>query len=111
MKIGIVTTWFERGAAYVSKQYLNLLEENHEVFIYARGGEGYAKGDPNWDSPNVTWGKKPLLQTNLTPIRRADLERWVRPPLFGSQLRFYHERFVQCTGSLLSVRPPQVSAA
>ena len=90
MKIGIVTTWFERGAAYVSKQYLNLLEENHEVFIYARGGEGYAKGDPNWDSPNVTWGKKPLLQTNLTPIRRADLERWVRRN--GIELVIFNEQ-------------------
>ena len=77
MKIGIITTWFERGAAYVSKQYQELLQENHEVFIYARGGEGYAKGDPNWDGPGVTWGKKPFLQTNLSPIRKADLVRWV----------------------------------
>ena len=33
MKVGIVTTWFERGAAYVSRQYAQLLEADHEVFI------------------------------------------------------------------------------
>jgi 1,2-diacylglycerol 3-alpha-glucosyltransferase len=43
MNIGIVTTWFERGASYVSLQYANLLKENNSVFIYARGGY-----DPNY---------------------------------------------------------------
>ncbi|QFU74612.1 glycosyltransferase [Halioglobus maricola] len=39
MKIGIVTTWYERGASYVSLQYAQqLFEEGHEVLIYARGG-------------------------------------------------------------------------
>lgn len=38
MNIGIVTTWFERGASYVSLQYANLLKENNTVFVYARGG-------------------------------------------------------------------------
>ena len=56
MKIGFVSTWFERGAAYVTKQYLNLLKENHEVFVYARGGEKYAIGDEEWDKSYVTWG-------------------------------------------------------
>jgi hypothetical protein len=32
--IGIVTTWFERGAAYVSKQFKDSLEKNGaKVFI------------------------------------------------------------------------------
>lgn len=39
MNIGLVTTWFERGAAYVSKAYLNSLKTDNNVFIYARGGE------------------------------------------------------------------------
>jgi len=77
MRIGIVTTWFERGAAYVSRQYCDLLKEEHEVFIYARGGESYAKGDLLWDLPNVTWGKKPYLQTNSSPMRKGDFKRWV----------------------------------
>lgn len=59
MRIGIVTTWFERGAAYVSKQYMrNLIKEGHDVYIYARGGEHMARNDPNWDKPYVTWGLK-----------------------------------------------------
>lgn len=58
MNIGIVTTWFERGAAYVSRAYKEVLEEDHQVFIYARAGEKYAIGDPLWDGPNVTWGTR-----------------------------------------------------
>src|SRR5690554_910288 len=39
MNIGIVSTWFERGAAYVSVQYANTLKnDGANVFIYARGG-------------------------------------------------------------------------
>ena len=37
MHIGIVTTWFERGAAYVSRQYRDALAGQHTVFIFARG--------------------------------------------------------------------------
>ena len=58
MNIGIVTTWFERGAAYVSRQYMEVLQKTDEVFIYARGGEKYEVGNPKWDLPNVHWGKK-----------------------------------------------------
>lgn len=58
MRIGFVSTWFERGAAYVTKQYADLLEkEGHDIYIYARG-ESYAIGNPKWDLPNVEWGKK-----------------------------------------------------
>lgn len=36
MNVGIVTTWFERGAAYVSRQYLEALrsDSNNSVYIY-----------------------------------------------------------------------------
>jgi len=57
MNIGIVTAWLERGAAYVSRAYAETFSKEHKVFIYARGGEYYAKGDPNWDMDYVTWGK------------------------------------------------------
>lgn len=64
MNIGFVTTWFERGAAYVTRQYACILEKKgHKVFIYARG-EQYAVGNPKWDRENVTWGKK-LYDTNI----------------------------------------------
>lgn len=56
MNIGIVTTWFERGAAYVSKAYRDVLARNHNVFVYARCGESYARNDPNWNRDYVTWG-------------------------------------------------------
>lgn len=55
MKIGIVTTWFERGAAYVSRTYKNMLErEGHEVFIYARGGEEEKVSGEKWNETYVT---------------------------------------------------------
>lgn len=54
MNIAIVTTWFERGAAYVSRQYRQALMRSHQVFIYARGGEAYAATDPVW---NGRWVK------------------------------------------------------
>lgn len=58
MNIGIVTTWFERGGAYVSRAYMdNLTKMGHTVFIYARGGESMGKDDAKWNLPNVTWGK------------------------------------------------------
>ena len=58
MNVGIVTTWFERGAALVSRAYMETLSRRHKVFIYARAGERYAQGDPKWDKGYVTWGKR-----------------------------------------------------
>ena len=58
MNIGIVTTWFERGAAYVSKQYRTLLSEYNQVYIFARGGERYAIGDQEWDDETVYWAER-----------------------------------------------------
>ena len=60
MNIGIVSTWFERGAAYVSRQYLRAIQSdpNNKVFIYARSGESYGKNQSDWDKEFVYWGKK-----------------------------------------------------
>jgi glycosyltransferase involved in cell wall biosynthesis len=76
MNIGIVTAWFERGAGYVSKQYKKILETQHQVFIFARGGEGYAKGDPNWDIAEVTWSK-PVRHLTDTALDLAEFRRWL----------------------------------
>lgn len=77
MNIGIVTTWFERGAAYVSKQYMELLENNdNNIYIYARGGEEFAKGDPNWDGPNIWWGKN--YHSVSTKISFKDFDKWLK---------------------------------
>lgn len=78
MRIGIVTTWFERGAAYVSRQYRDILsEQGNDVFIYARGGEKYAVADLRWDGDRVTWAKQSSLSYNMA-IDLDDFERWVR---------------------------------
>lgn len=77
MNIGIVTTWFERGAAYVSKSYLKLLKEiGFNVFIYARGGEKYANNDPVWDIPAVTWGRIPSKRVPMA-INKNDFVTWI----------------------------------
>lgn len=57
MNIAIITTWFPAGAGYVSKAYEKVLEKNHKVFIYARGGQTM-RNDKFWDKENVTWGQK-----------------------------------------------------
>lgn len=76
MRIGIVTTWFERGAAMVSRAYRDLfLQQGHEVFIYARAGEAYAKGAPNWDGPNVTWGRR-VAGCRGTRVHWRQFRRW-----------------------------------
>ncbi|WP_462281090.1 glycosyltransferase family 4 protein [Salinivirga cyanobacteriivorans] len=75
MNIGIVTTWFERGAAYVSKQYMDVLNKEHDVFIYARGGESEGKSDPQWNLENVWWGKS--FNSVTTKISIKDLKKWV----------------------------------
>ena len=73
MNIGFVSTWFERGAAYVTKAYIELLEKDNNIYIYARGGEKYAKGDPNWDFPNVTWG----LELIGSEINYNHFKKWI----------------------------------
>ena len=77
VNIGIVTTWFERGAAYVSRQYRDVLSTEHEVFIYARGGESYAIGDPRWDDARVTWAKKCYIPLP-TAIDLYEFETWIQ---------------------------------
>lgn len=76
MNIGIVTTWFERGAAYVSKQYVKTLSLNNNVFIFARGGERYAECDKNWDGDNVHWSKIYQDQCS-TFFDIEEFERWI----------------------------------
>ena len=75
-KIGIVTTWFERGAAYVSKQFKEVWEEENEIFIYARGGEDVALNDPKWQTENITYGQR-YSYTNLDLINLHHFEQWI----------------------------------
>lgn len=77
MKIGIVTTWFERGAAIVSRQFMDVLNsQGHDIYIYARGGEFFAKNDKNWNLRNVTWNK--YLFSNIpTDIDKTQFLEWI----------------------------------
>ena len=76
MNVGIVTTWFERGAAYVSRHYQNILETQHNVYIYARGGETYAVGNPAWDDERVMWAKKSKIPVPMA-IEKKDFLNWI----------------------------------
>lgn len=73
MNIGFVSTWFERGAAYVTKAYVDALSEGHNTFVYARGGEGTGKNDPKWDSEKVEWG----LNLHGTKINKRHFFKWI----------------------------------
>ncbi|MGY0600085.1 glycosyltransferase [Vibrio sp. JZG10] len=78
MNIGIVTTWFERGAAYVSRQYKQSLEEQGaQVFIYARGGESYAKEDSNWNGSEVYWQQNNSIPYKLY-VNLDEFKAWVK---------------------------------
>ncbi len=89
MNIGIVTTWFERGAAYVSRQYRDVLKSEHNVYIYARAGESYAIGDPSWDKEHVTWAEGPGIPIS-TAIYLADFQNWLEKHQI--ELVFFNEQ-------------------
>jgi glycosyltransferase involved in cell wall biosynthesis len=73
MNIGIVTTWFERGAAYVSLQYANLLKDGHNIFIYARGGY-----DENYHPEfNITVDKNHNLIVKAA-LNTDQYENWIK---------------------------------
>jgi len=79
VNVGIVTTWFERGAAYVSRAYLKALSAQHDVFVYARGGEKYGKRDPRWNSVSVTYSPRwssPFFPLD-SAICRTHFWRWI----------------------------------
>ncbi|ENK2326846.1 glycosyltransferase [Vibrio vulnificus] len=78
MKVGIVTTWFERGAAYVSKQFKEALEKSgYQVFIYSRGGEDLTEVKGlEWRGNEVYEGKKVHFPES-TYIDLNDFECWL----------------------------------
>jgi len=72
MNIAIVTTWFSAGGGYVSKAYREVLEKEHTVYIYARGGQ-QMKGNPIWDDEHVTWAP-----WHYNGIKTSHLLKWVK---------------------------------
>lgn len=64
VKIGFVSTWGEVGAGYVTKNYVDLLKDNNEIFIYPRGLKKHYDKGSDWDLENVE--KTPnFANTNL----------------------------------------------
>ena len=92
MNIGIVTTWFERGAAYVSRQYLEVLTAEHSVYIYCRGGEKQARGASAWDKEFVTWGPAPTVD-EASAVDLDHFSRWLTEAkidcVFFNEQRFW----------------------
>ncbi len=76
MNIGIVTTCFERGAAYVSKTYMHLLEKGgNSVYIFARGGENIPSTiSDNWNENNVTRSKRYID----SKIEKTKFKKWIK---------------------------------
>lgn len=73
MKIGFVSTWLERGATYVTKTYMSLLDK-HELYVYARGGERLEKNNPEYAGNFVTWG----LRLGSTKIDWKHFSNWIK---------------------------------
>lgn len=73
MNIGFVTTWLPRGAAYVTINYIKLLEDRHKTFIYARGGEYF---DELFNYNNVPVHKG--LRLEGTNIDDRDFINWIK---------------------------------
>ncbi|MEK4201684.1 glycosyltransferase [Cytobacillus sp. FSL K6-0265] len=73
MKIGFVSTWLERGATYVTKTYMSLLDD-HELYVYARGGEKYERNNPKFANDFVTWG----LRLGSTKIDWKHFSYWIK---------------------------------
>ena len=83
MNIGIVTSWHEGGAGYVSRAFMDVLKAvENNVQIYVRGGRYYPYDDPNWNLPNVTWGFRygpldKLTNFNNQYVNMLHFEKWL----------------------------------
>ena len=103
MNIGFVSTWFERGGAYVTKSYMSLLQEQHNVYIYARGGyTPKKKTDKSWADDNVTYGYK----MNGTSISSKHYFKWIKERKLD--IVFYNEQMEMDIVALTKLKFPNV---
>lgn len=78
MKIGIVTTWFERGAAYVSKQIRDVLvQQNHEVYIFSRFFCPEIPKNDKWNEEFVTRARR-QESPMPTDINKKEFIAWIQ---------------------------------
>lgn len=77
MKIGIVTTWFERGAAYVSKQIRDvLIQQNHDVCIFSRHFCPVIPKNSQWNEDFVTRARR-QESPMPTDINKKEFLAWI----------------------------------
>tara|TARA_B110000211_G_C14092689_1_gene560144 strand:- start:4822 stop:6069 length:1248 start_codon:yes stop_codon:yes gene_type:complete len=78
MKIGIVTTWFERGAAYVSKQIRDVLvQQGHEVCIFSRFFCPEIPKHSKWNEAFVTRARR-QASPMPTDINKKEFIAWIK---------------------------------
>ncbi len=76
LNIGFVTTWFERGAGYVTQAYIELLKNENNIFVFARGGIKYEKETGPWNADYVHYGKRVAL-SETTGISAKEIFKWL----------------------------------
>ncbi|WP_129127757.1 glycosyltransferase [Geomonas oryzae] len=74
MRIGLITSWCEGGAGHVSKAYERILQQRHEVFIYARGSVADTD-DRIWNLPTVT---RAPYHPSTTGVHAAHFTGWAK---------------------------------
>ncbi len=85
-KIGLVTTWFESGAGYVSRTYRRLLESVADVAVFARGGQA----DAEWDAEADVYRARARFGVTGTGIDTAEMEAWIEAQ--GIELLIFNEQ-------------------
>lgn len=73
--LGIVSTWFERGATRVSLAYIQALQEDFTIRLYARAGDEFPHRDPEWNKAYVHWGEF-VPGAPTTYIDTSDFHTW-----------------------------------
>lgn len=73
MNIGFVSAWGEQGSAYVTKQYIRLLETENNIFVYERNSAH--QNCSGWKETYVTKGLKTY---GAMRIFWPQFKRWVK---------------------------------
>jgi glycosyltransferase involved in cell wall biosynthesis len=75
--LGVVTTWFERGATRVSLAYIEVLRNDFDIRVYARSGDAFPHNDPAWNQDFVYWSEF-VPGAPKTHIDWRDFEAWMK---------------------------------
>lgn len=85
MRVGCVSYWFERGQAYVTKNVMQAIENDCEVFVFARSDNVNPIGSGGeWDIPNLTKHERYYIPHDL-------LRKWIQDN--DLDLVFFNEEY------------------